>query len=333
MPTASTTTWRSRRSRATSGLPTRRRSTSFAHDADRLSFAVHGNDHTSRELTAPESAVEADEVLAQALRRVAAFEQASGVQVSRVMVPPHGRCSDLVLTEMARAGFEAVTFALPRTPAFATAGLDLAEVGDARMPVLVRRKLACSDDLILRLFLDQPAVSYGHQADLANGLGALEDVAATVNRIPGARWCDLGELARSNYLSRRSGTELAIRPFARRLHVRVEPGVTAVVVEALGSVAGEAAPAPREHELGARLGGQVTIPDSGRSVILVEPVDGEAALDIRFESERMLDPDAVPPPRFSIAPSLRRWATEARDRSHPFRARLLNGRPSPAERR
>ena len=72
----------------------------FRSRRDRLSLLVHGNNHVRRELAAPGS--ELIPALAQARRRVAAFERRSGVRVARVMAPPHGACGEQAMAALLR---------------------------------------------------------------------------------------------------------------------------------------------------------------------------------------------------------------------------------------
>ena len=78
----------------------------FKQHSDRLSLLIHGNDHITEELARDYSEKERSRILLQALGRIGELEHRSGVVVSRVMVAPHGACSEKVLEEMAQLGFE-----------------------------------------------------------------------------------------------------------------------------------------------------------------------------------------------------------------------------------
>src|SRR5262245_19147313 len=78
----------------------------FRRNSRRLSFCVHGNNHTKRELAQPYSDGERVSLLQQAIRRIETLERKAGVEVSRVMVPPHGACSHEMLEELPQRGFE-----------------------------------------------------------------------------------------------------------------------------------------------------------------------------------------------------------------------------------
>ena len=96
------TTSPSPRSRSTPGSSTLEWPGSFGENRHVLSLLVHGNDHVREELNRPRSDPEALALLAQALQRVAALETRAGVGVSRVMVAPHGLCTEQMMRAMLR---------------------------------------------------------------------------------------------------------------------------------------------------------------------------------------------------------------------------------------
>ena len=73
----------------------------------RISFAIHGNNHTREELRRVDELDRASTLAAQALQRVSAIRSA-GVDIAPVMVPPHGVCSLATLEGCLRAGFDAL---------------------------------------------------------------------------------------------------------------------------------------------------------------------------------------------------------------------------------
>ena len=80
------------------------------------------------------------------------------------------------------------------------AGWELAELVSGGMPVIRREGLSVSrEDLILRAFLGQPLVLYGHHDDLSEGPDFLATLANEINRLGEVRWTSLGEIARTNF--------------------------------------------------------------------------------------------------------------------------------------
>ena len=69
----------------------------FRENARVLSLLVHGNNHSKHELSVHHSIITRAAILAQANHRIERLERSARLQVSRVMVPPHGACSEAML--------------------------------------------------------------------------------------------------------------------------------------------------------------------------------------------------------------------------------------------
>jgi hypothetical protein len=278
----------------------------FRERPDRLSLAMHGNDHRIEELFSQHDPEAALALGAQALRRVARFEAASGLRVGRVMVPPHGMCSSTMARALGRLPFAALASIHP-FPWAITPPQDelLAGWGPATFaegcPVIPRVLFDATDaEVALRAYMDHPIVLYGHHDDLAGGLDVLADAAARVNRLGEVRWVAPEEIAHSNAAVRRDGDTLTVRPFAQR--VRVDRA-SALIVES-----------PSPAHAGWSLGADAELRPFG------VPVDagGEPA-EVWLRSHHEVDPGSVPAPALSVWPRLRRIATESRDRLAPLR--------------
>ncbi|HJZ37892.1 MAG TPA: hypothetical protein VJ204_16600, partial [Solirubrobacterales bacterium] len=285
----------------------------FRRNPDRLSLVFHGNDHVSRELLRPRSEASALALAAQALRRVERFESRYGLGVDRVMTPPHGMCSEEVAAALAAVGFDGLCaiHALPwaeRPPANRPlAGWDPAEFA-AGCAVIPRLHLGTAfSDIAMRAFLDQPLVFYGHHEDLAAGLDPLGAIAENVARLGDAHWCSIGEIARTNYATRRDLDLLRVHPYANRAAVSVPAGCDRLVLDrprgvdatVSGWSVGDSGPAPFETSL---------------------PVTPGTRVELRVRRDDERPPTAIksPPPHpWAI---LRKMAMEARDRTLPLRA-------------
>jgi hypothetical protein len=212
----------------------------FREGAERLSILVHGNDHDGPELGRVRSVADGRRLAAQALRRIERFERRSGLAVSRVMVPPHERISDDALRGLVDCGFEAVCTArpFPSLPAEGKSWLVHPDDADplaactpayptlSGLPNVLRLDFGHPrEELVLRAFLGQPLVVYGHHDDLAHGLDLLAEVAEQVNRLGDVRWGSLGDIVRAGVQTRVDGTTLHVRPLARRIAVDVPAGV------------------------------------------------------------------------------------------------------------
>jgi hypothetical protein len=286
----------------------------FRRNPEHLSLVFHGNNHVGQELMRADDGPAALALAAQAMRRAERFESRYGLAMDRVMTPPHGMCSASVARALGEVGFDGICAIHPlpwaeRPPASRPlAGLEPAEFA-SDCAVIPRLHFDSSDaDIGLRAFLGHPLVFYGHHEDLSGGLGRLTEIAARVRRLGEPRWCSLGEIAASNYGTRRDGDVLRVRPYANRLRVRRPEGIRELVVERprggdgqmVGwSASGEGPPIP--------FGSRRDFP-------------GDPELTLRLRCAGEISPDDVRAPIWSPWPVLRKVAMEARDRSLPLRS-------------
>jgi hypothetical protein len=218
----------------------------FRESGDVLSLVVHGNDHRRHDLERAATSADARRVLAAAQARIGRFERRTGLEVGRVMVPPHEACSAACMEAMAEMGFDAACatraylwlgFGSPPSaynapwPDHVLSGWQMTELLPNGFPVLIRREPQQADDVMLRRFFDQPLILYAHAWDFADGLGPLERAAALVNSWPGVVWAPLPDVAAACYETRLEATTLRVRPFARRVRVPVPEGVEKVAIE------------------------------------------------------------------------------------------------------
>jgi hypothetical protein len=295
----------------------------LADAAGAISLLVHGNDHNGGELGNQESEAEGLALAAQALRRIAAFERRSGVAVDRVMVPPHEQCSEAAALGVLRGGFEAITMtrpfpwlSQPPRPWLSRPRASGPLVGwhpadfTGPLPVILRHPLLSRDapELVLRAYLGQPLILYGHHEDVAPGLDVLAAAAADVNRLGATRWCSVGEIAASNFERRRDGSRLTVRPYSRRVRVEIPDGVEQLAIQLPAAHPGA------ELEL-------LTVAE--RATRAGEPfaVTPGATVEMRLTATDAVNPATVPaPPRAPLALA-RRALGEGRDRLLPLTAR------------
>lgn len=289
-----------------------------------ISLAVHGNDHNGGELGRQQTKADGLALAAQALRRIAAFERRTGIAVDRTMVPPHEECSQATVEGLLRSGFEAITMTRPfpwlarpprtwlaRPPgADALVGWRPADFASA-LPVLLRHPLLSRDapELVLRAFLDQPLILYGHHGDLAEGgLDVLANAVNEVNRLGETRWCSLDEIVASNFETRLRGSRLGVRPLTRRARLVVADTVEQLLVELP-----PAHPGPANERL---------IVD-GQAAELGDPVEvvPGSEVELRLQTRDLVDVAAVPAPRRQPIALARRALGEGRDRLLPLLSR------------
>ena len=290
----------------------------FTENDDRLSFLIHGNDHTHAELHQTSGRSKQTALAAKALRRIEHLEHVSGVRVSRVMAAPHGACSPEMATALLRTGFEAACISrssmMVRNPGSVwpeSVGLNPAAFLGG-LPIIPRFNIRGNLQIRVRFaaFLGQPVIPSGHHDDLQLGPELVQRTAAVVNSIGEVRWRDLATIARSNYCTRPEGDLLHVRMYSRLVQLRVPSGVTQLRVDRpwLGSDSSEAL-AVQEGQ------SEVLSHESYRGQVLT--VSPECDLTIRAPY-----PDAValcdaPPSRTRLRAIVRRQLCEGRDRLRP----------------
>jgi hypothetical protein len=298
----------------------------FREHGDVLSLSIHGNDHDGGELGKQASRDHAAQVLAQAVRRIRRLEERNGLAVSRVMVPPHEACTPQVLSLLMLLGFDGVCMTRPhpwislgeQSSPYATtehdvdAGWAPAVMQADGFPVFLRRQFSETDEIVLNAYLNQPLIFYGHISDLVRGLAPLRSTAAAINSLGRVRWCSLGDLAASNYMTARPANgRLLVKPFARR--VVLSDIAETDEVEILWPTARD---------------GRVRVnhlQDDGRSIHVQdypahEPLrlrQGAAAVDATFVPNAAIDSASIARRRTAARALVRRTLTEARDRTLP----------------
>lgn len=211
----------------------------FRSHPRRLSLLIHGNDHARRELARDYSHAERVSLLQQAVRRIERLEAKAGLRVCRVMVPPHGACSDEMLADLPRCGFEAGCISHGSLRAHNKTKSWTRELGYSASeliqgcPVLPRWGLSgnTSNTILLAAFLEQPIVLRGHQEDLRDGVDLLDQLARFVNSLGSVCWSNLTGLSRMNYLWRMDGSTLRLRPLGRKLTVHLPGGAETLVMQ------------------------------------------------------------------------------------------------------
>lgn len=277
-----------------------------------LSLLVHGNNHAAQELAQERTPEACGALLRQADSRITQLERQSGLQVSRVMIPPHGACSSRMLAQLPRQGFEAACISAGSLrahnagqPWTRTLGFAPSEWVEG-CPVLPRWAFSGTTDmqLLTAAYLGQPLLLRGHHQDLRDGLEILRGFARAINALGEVRWCKLGEMSRLNYRQRIEGSVMHVQPLGLRIDVSVPVGVSELCIEPGGfdwrSLDLDALPMERDGQrLRMATGGRERCSlDARRSDSVIEPPSRDSAT-----STKLL---------------LRRALTEARDRLSAF---------------
>jgi hypothetical protein len=238
----------------------------FRRERRQLSLLIHGNNHAKNELAKPYSATQRRQLLQQAVNRIKRLEFKTGLDVCKVMVPPHGACSEELLADLPEAGFESACISAGSLrghnrgkPWCDTLGFFCADVIEG-CPVLPRWALDSNarNASLVAAYLGQPMILRGHHRDLKGGIEILDEHAGFINSFGPVAWSNMTGLSRLSYLSRSEGTRAFVKPLGVENRVELPAGTTHLVID--GTSATE------------RAGWQVMFPDQRRC----DAVEGEA---------------------------------------------------------
>lgn len=295
----------------------------FRDASEHLSLCIHGNDHDGGELGRPGSGPEALPVVAQALRRIVAFEQRIGVPVDRVMVAPHERMSHGTVDALRACGYEAFSGAQPYPWITGSPDLDWltrpagsgpltgwgsSELMPGGFPLLMRMDFGHSrEELVIRAFLGQPVIVYGHHDVFAQGTEVLESFADEVNGLGAVRWSSLSGIARAAVETRLDRDALDVRMLGRHVSLEVPAGVAEVRIDAA-----RIEPSERHPLLATDAAGEIVLGDARHATL--PATDATRPTDLELRLGLAVDARSVPAPRRRLLPVARRVATRWRDR-------------------
>ena len=213
--------------------------TLFKENPAALSLLMHGNDHVSEELARVMETSRGAATLRLALKRIQRMERFSQVQVSRVMAPPHGACSEQTLEQMALAGYDGACISrgsLRRYNRHAswirTVGMRPCDVIRG-LTVVPRFRISgdCHNSILTAAFLRQPIVPVGHHRDLAEGPELLSDLAQYVNSLGIVQWGNMTSILRSQYSLMHDRRILRLRMHTKQAEIVIPQGVDRIIVE------------------------------------------------------------------------------------------------------
>jgi len=295
----------------------------FRENTAHLSLLMHGNNHTKDELARSYDDGSRAKLVAQSLKRIAHLQRISNLRVPRIMVPPHNACSGAVAGELLRQGFEAACISHEfvrrfnsTTESSGSFGLEPAQFLSRGLPVLPRFRLSESGAgaPILAALVGQPIIPSGHHQDLADDLRLLEKTTETINRLGDVKWCNLTEIARTNYKHRVSGRILQLKMYSRRIRVEVPPEIERVKVYRAWGNGG------RSDELLERcLDGESWLRVDASEILVPRQNDATRRLELRWVSPGLVDYHDVPDSSLHPWAVVRRLLTETRDRCRLYR--------------
>ena len=209
-----------------------------------ISLLIHGNNHAKEELVQNYSDAMRKGLLQQAIKRIKRMEEKVNLSVCRVMVPPHGACSDDMLAELSNSGFESACISTGSLRAHnqdkswtKTLGFSPAEMING-FPVLPRWGLTgnVKNSLLLAAYLGQPMILRGHHQDLKDGGKIFDEYAQFINGLGNVLWSNMTDLSRLNYLWRLEGKICYIKPLGRKIVFQLPIETSEIILEYFGAI-------------------------------------------------------------------------------------------------
>jgi hypothetical protein len=211
----------------------------FKQNANRLSLAFHGNNHLKQELARGYTKTQRIFLLNQALKRIARLENRTGLNVDRVMIPPHGACSEEMLSDLPNCGFKAACISHGSLKAYnrnkewvQTLGYFPSEI-ISDCTVFPRWAFSANpiNTILLAAFLHQPMIFRGHHNDLKDGIEILREHARVINSLGSVQWDPLAKIGGSAYESYLDGTTLRLKLWSSSVIIDPPQGITHLQVE------------------------------------------------------------------------------------------------------
>ncbi len=282
----------------------------FNTNSDQLSLMIHGNNHTYKELGQNYSETQRIGLAQQAISRIKRLEARTKLEISRVMAPPHGACSEEMLTVLPPNGFIGATISHGSLRSFNKGKTWIQSVGYrpgewiGGCPVLPRWGINAdfTATTLLAAFLGQPLIFMGHHQDLKHGLEWFGRAAAFINSLPKVSWSNIESLFCKSFQSRIVGGVFHVRPWSGKLKVEIPEKTDRLLIDTKGT--GE--------------NGSWQVRDGANVSLQVQP-NRMITWDTRHASQVELvrihnHEKAAGRPLSPIWPLMRRLLTEGRDR-------------------
>lgn len=211
----------------------------FRRHEEEISLLIHGNDHIGEELAQRKSNVEQMRLLRQAIDRIEKLENRSSVEVSRLMAPPHGACTEEIIAQMARTGYEAVCVSRGSLRHYnrkanwvLTLGMRPSDM-ICGMTIIPRFRMSrnCENSILISAFLRQPIIPVGHHQDIAEGIEILNDLSKFINSLGDVSWANMTKISRSHYSQMIEGRTLHLRMHSNHIEVSIPEGINEVLVQ------------------------------------------------------------------------------------------------------
>ncbi len=288
----------------------------FKSNKKHISLMMHGVNHIADELAQSYAEPSALNLLATGLRRIATFEERSGLSVARIMAAPHGAFAEAIADPMLRLGYESACVSIgsllhwnPDKHWPTDLGFSMAQpFGKQGFPVFHRTGI-CETDIRISAFLGHPVVIATHHQDCVSDFARLNSLANKISEIDEFQWMGIEDISRTNFLSKTENRTVHMWPYTRRFTVPISPEIADVEVHHSAYC--------REFTIDLRDQRQNESGHSARNKDFFYRVLDEE-LQISFPPAQPLDYKQLRGRRIGVWPVIRRMLTETRDRVRPM---------------
>ena len=288
-----------------------------------FSLAIHGNNHVRYELIKNYDSQTRRMLLSQALKRVSSFERKNGIIINRVMIPPHGMCAQQMVQEISKLDFDSI---LVNEPFPWVHTIEASKNHKPENPEIVSwypadlveeafiiSRQASLKNIVLKLFLNRPAILLYHHQDFREGYKILEERANFINNLGDVNWLSVGDIAFSNYACQITGTTMKLQMFSKRIMINKPENINQIVIEI---------PPGQGRGIGdfkLKIGSCYfnIFPNEFGYSSQALPLPNTNKIMITLQTEEYCDYKTVKTPRLSVWPVMRRILTETRDRMEP----------------
>lgn len=289
---------------------------------NQISLLIHGNNHLRREFGANRTHEEAISLLLQAMKRVEKAQNKYGIDISRVVAPPHGACNELHLMAMSEVEIEGCCVSSGSLRNSNPYSLNCRALGIRSIdmlcntPVVNRYRLTKNNinKIMFSHFLGQPIVMVGHHEDLKYGLSDIENIADYINTLEKISWKSMKNIYRGQYSHKITNDTLIIRMHSNHIEVNIPPGTKCICV----------IPPLKYNSCTLNMG--INRGHSTEWISVVPnsyiPISRCDTLSFTYKplSIKTINP---PRPRLYLSSYIRRLYTEVRDRLYPSYAAIL----------
>lgn len=217
----------------------------FKENPKRLSIIMHGTSHLKNKMTSPTSKQKEKAILEEALCRMNAFAEQTGLKWTKAMVFPYDESSIDTIRLIRKTGFQGAfkQRACPsgmkyskktQNPLFE---MFLANNTIEGFPVINRQSIEAhySDHnwyhkILFYAWLGKPIIPWTHHYFFKHGLEELEERIGFINQHISPKWTDIGEVLSGNYTVAQRDGRLYTNLYSNVMKIEIPDDITEVVL-------------------------------------------------------------------------------------------------------